>query len=67
MNHIQLANAIDKVRGYYNPAPSEEALNKTEDSFERAKAECLKSLEAQIEHIRAVTFTQFRSNGKILK
>lgn len=62
MDRYALRNAVDKVEGYYDPAPHEVALGKQQDAFMRAKAECLVHLRRQIEQIESLTFDEFRGS-----
>ena len=55
-NRYTKAAAIGNIRDYYNPLPCESALGKTVDAFERAKAEYLHSLQAQIETAKKISF-----------
>jgi len=60
-NRYQVANAREKIAGYYNPASHESALGKHEQAFDRAKAECLIHLRRQIESIENMTFDTFKA------
>lgn len=62
MDQYQRANAIDKVDGYFlriHPTTTAQA------EFSKAKAECLRHLRAQIEHIEGLSFAQFAEAKKI--
>lgn len=55
-NRYTKANAIANIRDYYLPAPHEVALGKHEEVFERAKAEYIRALKAQVETAEKITF-----------
>jgi hypothetical protein len=55
MNQYQIANAIDKIDGYYTPLPNEAPA----DAFKRAKSDALFYLEKQITHVAAITPEQW--------
>lgn len=57
MDQYQKMNAIEKIEGYLLPQPNETLPV----AFERAKAECLTHLRAQIGHVESITAEQFAS------
>lgn len=65
MDRYKLANAIDKVRGYFLPKPHENTPEWRERAFRRAKNECLQALRNQIADIDALTWPQYQNSGKM--
>ena len=63
MDRYRLANAIDKVRGYFLTRPHEDALGLQEEAFKRAKDQCLAALLLQIKDIESLTWDQFKAGG----
>lgn len=61
MDQYQRANAVHKVEGYYFRT---HPTTKRQDEFEKAKAECLFQLRAQIAQIESLTFPQFAQELK---
>ncbi|MDO8728677.1 MAG: hypothetical protein Q7K26_02150 [bacterium] len=59
IDRYELANACEKIDGYYNPSPSESALKKYEQTFDRAKAECVMHLEKQLADVKSIEFSNF--------
>ncbi len=57
MDQYQEMNAIEKIEGYLLPQPGESLPT----AFDRAKAECLTRLRAQIEHVESITADKFAS------
>lgn len=51
----QRENAVFKIAGYFLPTPQEQPAQ----AFDRAKAECLRHLLAQITHVEGITAEQF--------
>jgi len=64
MDQYQLANAVEKVAGYYLPRASD-VTDRHLRAFERAKAECTEHLAKQLENVQSLTFEQFCSAKKI--
>lgn len=52
----QKENAVRNIRDYYNPSPAEAATGKHAVAFERAKAEYINALTAQLEVAKQITF-----------
>lgn len=61
MNQYERANAVHKVEGYYFLA---HPRTKPQDEFQKAKAECLFHLRAQITQIESLTFPQYAQELK---
>jgi hypothetical protein len=55
----EIAIAASKIDGYFMPSPSKPGGR--EQEFERARAECLKNLLVQLEHVRGLTYEKFHS------
>lgn len=58
LGRYEQANARDKVHGY---VVSRRPLETAEQEFDRAKAECLKNLKAQMDQIECMPFAEFRA------
>lgn len=52
-------NAAEKIDGYYMPTPFEDLQHNTLPAVERARAECIKALERQIEQISHLSVDKF--------
>lgn len=63
MDQYQLANAAEKIDGYFLPRASD-VKTPQRAAFDRAQAECIQHLTAQLEAVTNLTFTQFMTATK---
>ncbi len=59
LTQYEQQNAAEKIDGYYIPTPYEDAQHNTRPAVERARAECIKALERQIEQISHLPVDKF--------
>lgn len=63
MDQYQLANAAEKIDGYFSPSPSD-ITRPQGKAFERAQAECITHLQAQLDAVKGLTVEQFMAATK---
>lgn len=59
-DRYELENAANRINGYYLPSAHELAQGKTEQAFERAKAEALHHMRNALATTEAMSLDQFR-------
>lgn len=59
MDQYAKENAANRIDAYYNPTPSESALEKYVEAFERAKAETVKNLRVALEQTETLSVEDF--------
>ena len=63
MDRYAAINARARILSYYLPTPHEEALDKKQEPFERAKAEWIKHAQVALEEVQAMSFAEWQATN----